>query len=57
MCLTRIIQNAPVLLLQSILRFISSKIFESLTSATCKCQTQLLECLISLILAVEGEFS
>ncbi|CDW90612.1 microtubule-associated protein tortifolia1-like [Stylonychia lemnae] len=55
--LTRVIQNAPVLVLQSSLPFISSKILESLSAHTCKCQTQILESLISLILAVENEFS
>lgn len=56
-CLTRVIQNAPVVVLQTALPLIAAKILETMAAASCKAHTQLLESLISLILAVEGEFS
>lgn len=56
MCLTRVIQNAPVVTLQTLLDTITDKILEMFMNSNTKCTSQLLESLISLILAVENEF-
>lgn len=56
MCLTRAIQNSPINTLSKIIPKFSANLLELLKSNTLKCSTQLLECLISLILAVESEF-
>lgn len=64
LCLTKIIQNAPVQLFKSqipqstpsFLSQLSSYLFNALSSSSCKAHTQLLESLISLILAVELDF-
>jgi hypothetical protein len=55
MCLTKIIQNAPVLSLQATLSFITGKLLDLMTSTggSCKSHTQILESIISLVLAVE----
>jgi hypothetical protein len=57
MCLTRVIQNAPVAALRTLLPHFTQKLSELLSSLGTKCHTQLLECLISLILAVENDFA
>ena len=54
--LTKVIQNAPVEILNLEIERICLKIHECLSSNTCKSHSSLLECLISLILSVESEF-
>lgn len=54
LCLTRVIQNAPVQALQATLSFITGKLLEALQSS--RSQTQVIEALISLVLAVERDF-
>jgi hypothetical protein len=54
--LSKIIQNAPLEILKASLDAISDKLMSLLSSGNCKCQTQVLESLISLILAVEENF-
>ncbi|CAI2384369.1 unnamed protein product [Moneuplotes crassus] len=56
MCLSKIIQNAPIDVLKECLEGISDKLVSLLSSTSCKCHTQILESLISLVLAVEEEF-
>ena len=56
MCLTRAIQNSPLECLSLMIGDITNRLLETLRHSTCKCQTQLLEGLISLILAVEMDF-
>lgn len=53
MCLTKLVQNAPVLALQATLSYVSTKLLEILGSSFCKSHTQILEAIISLVLAVE----
>lgn len=55
-CLSKIIQNAPIDALKSCLEPISEKLMAQLANTSCKCHTQVLESLISLILAVEEDF-
>src|SRR5690606_2737080 len=56
MCLSKIIQNAPIDALKASLDTLSDKIMSILSSNSCKCHTQVLESLISLVLAVEEDF-
>jgi hypothetical protein len=56
MCLSRLIQNAPPEVLVDYLEAISEKLRTYLTSAHCKAKTQVLEALISLLVAVEIHF-
>jgi hypothetical protein len=56
MTLTRILQNSPIEALTASLSFFSDSLLELLQSTWIKCATQLLEALISLVLAVEHEF-
>jgi len=55
-CLSKIIQNAPIESLIAELDTISERMIDLLASNTCKCHTQVLEALISLILAIEDNF-
>jgi hypothetical protein len=56
MTLTRILQNSPIEALIANLAHITDSLLELLQSQWLKCATQLLESLISLVLAVEYEF-
>jgi hypothetical protein len=56
MILTRLIQNSPVDALTSLLESITTKLLALTNSSSTKCTTQILETLISLILAVEVDF-
>lgn len=56
MCLTKLIQNVNVEVLNQILDNLCDRLLELFASHNTKCHTQLLECVISLILAVEDEF-
>ncbi len=54
MSLTRVTQNVPPQTLSAVTGLIAGKINELMQMQTCKCQTQLLECIISLVLNSEG---
>ena len=56
MWLRRLIQNAPIDCLRASLENLSEKLMNLLASNHWKCYTQILESLISLILAVEEDF-
>eukprot|EP00826_Nyctotherus_ovalis_P008207 TRINITY_DN12118_c0_g2_i2.p1 TRINITY_DN12118_c0_g2~~TRINITY_DN12118_c0_g2_i2.p1 ORF type:complete len:381 (+),score=74.94 TRINITY_DN12118_c0_g2_i2:107-1144(+) len=56
MCLTRIIQNSPADALSAILDGLTDCLLGLLRNPLVKCATQVLEALISLVLAVEYEF-
>ena len=56
MCLTRVVQNSPIEALVSILGSFTDTLLELAQNPAVKCATQILETLISLVLAVEYEF-
>ena len=56
LCLTKIIQNAPVEALKIKLEDLCQGLLEVLNSTNCKAHTQILESLISLLLSVERDF-
>jgi hypothetical protein len=57
--LTKVIQNAPLQALQATLSFINGKLLDHLTSSggLCKSHAQILESIISLVLAVEQTYN
>jgi len=57
LCLTKILQNSPVNALRRLTGSIIKRIQESLGHANCKCQQQLLESVIALVLAVSDDFA
>jgi len=56
MCLTRVIQNSPIETLTAVLEPLTNSLLELTQNSSLKCNTQVLETLISLVLAVEYEF-
>lgn len=56
MTLTRILQNSPIEALNATLSQLTDLLLELIQASWIKCSTQLLEALISLVLAVEYEF-
>lgn len=56
LCLTKIIQNAPVDALKLKLEDLWTGLLEVLNSTNCRAHTQILESLISLLLSVESDF-
>jgi len=56
MCLTRVVQNSPIEALVAVLESFTDSLLELTQSSIIKCTTQILETLISLVLAVEYEF-
>lgn len=56
LCLTKIIQNAPVDALMTKMDDLCQGLLDVLNSNNCRAQTQILESLISLLLSVEQEF-
>ncbi len=56
MCLTRIVQNSPIDALVAVLGTFTDSLLDLIRSSWVRCTTQLLETLISLVLAVEYEF-
>eukprot|EP00826_Nyctotherus_ovalis_P009629 TRINITY_DN12547_c0_g1_i2.p1 TRINITY_DN12547_c0_g1~~TRINITY_DN12547_c0_g1_i2.p1 ORF type:complete len:542 (-),score=180.89 TRINITY_DN12547_c0_g1_i2:653-2278(-) len=56
MCLTRVIQNSPIETLTAVLEPLTCSLLELTQNSSLKCNTQVLETLISLVLAVEYEF-
>ena len=56
LCLTKIIQNAPVEALKLKLEDLWNGLLEVLNSTNCRAHTQILESLISLLLSVETDF-
>ncbi len=56
MCLTRVVQNSPIDALVAVLGTLTDSLLELAQSSWVRCTTQLLETLISLVLAVEYEF-
>ena len=56
MCITKLIQNSPIDPLIAILNPFSTQLIELIQDPTFKCQIQVFETLISLVLAVENEF-
>ena len=57
MCLTRLVQNSPIEGLTAALENFTNSLLELPQNPALKCSTQLLETLISLVLAVEYRFS